>query len=367
MQNYSAEERSYLWLDAFPPPTREKNALIEKAGSAVRLVKNCAEILEKTVKEKKLGVYNDMVESLKNDVFYKTLTEEYESRRIAAIPRISDGFFKEWKEAEDPPLVQYEKGNASLKKRDGFAVVGSRRTPPEAMKRTKETAERLSDVFTIVTGSADGGDEAARAGAEQNGGCIVALAGGFSSIENARCDFKNNLYVTEHAYSVPALKFSYERRNRLLAAIAKSALVVSAGEKSGALITARYVLSGGKPLFAFPYDPSSPAGRGCNNLIKNGAFLAENAEDIFRKLGVSPALRGDTSESGAARATAQKTDGMNETERAIFEALKTTGKANINALAHETGLPAWKISGAITSLEVKGILIRTGGNFVSLV
>lgn len=58
---------------------------------------------------------------------------------------------------------------------------------------------------------------------------------------------------------------------------------------------------------------------------------------------------------------------MNETERAIFEALKTTGKANINALAHETGLPAWKISGAITSLEVKGILIRTGGNFVSLV
>ena len=209
MQNYSAEERSYLWLDAFPLPTREKNALIEKAGSAVRLVKNCAEILEKTVKEKKSGVYNDMVESLKNDVFYKTLTEEYESRRIAAIPRISDGFFKEWKEAEDPPLVQYEKGNASLKKRDGFAVVGSRRTPPEAMKRTKETAERLSDVFTIVTGSADGGDEAARAGAEQNGGCIVALAGGFSSIENARCDFKNNLYVTEHAYSVPALKFSY--------------------------------------------------------------------------------------------------------------------------------------------------------------
>ena len=139
MQNYSAEERSYLWLDAFPLPTREKNALIEKAGSAVRLVKNCAEILEKTVKEKKSGVYNDMVESLKNDVFYKTLTEEYESRRIAAIPRISDGFFKEWKEAEDPPLVQYEKGNASLKKRDGFAVVGSRRTPPERRRRSGES------------------------------------------------------------------------------------------------------------------------------------------------------------------------------------------------------------------------------------
>lgn len=361
MPPYSAEERSYLWLDAFPLPLAEKNALLARAGCAVNLVKNCAEILEKTVKDDKSGVYNDMVASLKDDRFYKSVTALPEEKGITAIPRVSDGFFKEWLSLPQPPLVQYEKGNAALKSREKFIVVGSRRTPAEALKRTRDVAEELSARFTVATGNADGADDAALCGAAKNGGGISVLAGGHASIENARCDFSKNLYVSEHPYSIPARKFSYDRRNLLLSALGRGALIVSAGEKSGALITARYVAEAKKPLFAFPYSPEAAAGRGCNLLIKQGAYLAECADDVFEKLGVPRGAK--TPANGAEKA---KTP-LSAAERTVYDALKDTGKANVNALSRVTGLPVWKISGIVASLEVKGVLVRTGGNGVALV
>ena len=297
-----------------------------------------------------------MARSLQDDDFYKNLVSFLEREGITPIPRISDGFFEEWRALENPPLVQYEKGNAALKKNEKFVIVGSRHTPPEVMKRTQNVAEEISGTFTVATGNADGGDSAALAGAAKAKGGIAVLAGGFCCLESAKCDFEKNLYVTEHTYSVPALKFSYERRNLLLAALGKGGLVASAGEKSGALITANFLKSAGKPLFAFPYAPESAAGRGCNALIKNGAFLAENARDILDKLGYS-----------SAESEKSKTAKLTDDEKRVYAVLEGTGKANINALAHETGLPVWKLSGIIAAMEVKGVLTRTGGNFVSLV
>ncbi len=358
MQKFSAEERAYIWLDSFPLSLSAKNALLSAAGSAVNFVKNCAEIFKNTVKADESGVYNDMARSLQDDSFFKSLIASLDREGITPIPRVSDGFFKEWRALEHPPLVQYEKGNAALKEREKFVIVGSRRTPPEVMKRAQSVAEEISGAFTVVTGNADGGDSAALAGAAKAKGGVSVLAGGFCCIENAKCDFRKNLYVTEHAYFVPARKFSYERRNLLLAALGKGGLIVSAGEKSGALITAEFLKSAKKPLFAFPYSPESAAGRGCNALIKNGAYLAETARDIFEKLGCA------TEKSAQAE---DKLSKLTDDEKKIYAALESTGKANINALAHETGLPVWKISGVIAAMEVKGVLTRTGGNFVSLV
>lgn len=362
MKNYSAEEKSYIWLDAFPLSVREKNKLLQTAGSATRLVRHCAEILENTVKDCKSGVYKDMVDSLKSDVFFKKNVERFESRGIEAIPRVSEGFFPEWAQAEHPPLVQYEKGNAALKKRDKFAIVGSRRTPPESMKRAEEIAQNVSERFSVVTGCADGGDEAAKRGAAECGGAIVVLPGGFSVTESFSCDFSKHLYVTEQAYDFPAMKYSYERRNYLLAALSKGALVVSAGKKSGALITAKYVAEAKKPLFAFPYSLGVPSGIGCNSLIKSGAFLAENADDIFAKFGIAP-----QSEKNADNERLKQEKALTAEEERLLQALQKTGKANVNALALETGIPAWKISSAVVSLEVKGLIVRTGGNGISLV
>lgn len=363
MRNFSAEERAYIWLDAFPLSLSVKNALIAAAGGAVNFIKNRAEIFQNTVKADESGVYNDMTRSLQDDTFYKNLLSSLDREGITPIPRISDGFFEEWREAENPPLVQYEKGNAALKKREKFVIVGSRRTPPETMKRTQSVAEEISGAFTVVTGNADGGDSAALAGAAKGKGGISVLAGGFCCLESmgsAKCDFEKNLYVTEHTYSVAARKFSYERRNMMLAALGKGGLIVSAGEKSGALITAEFLKSAKKPLFAFPYSPESAAGRGCNALIKNGAYLAENARDIFEKLGYPSAFQ-----EGAQGE--EKTAKLTDDEKKIYAALESAGKANINALAHVTGLPVWKLSGVIAAMEVKGVLMRTGGNFVSLV
>ena len=81
---------------------------------------------------------------------------------------------------------------------------------------------------------------------------------------------------------------------------------------------------------------------------------------IFEKLGYSSAFQ-----EGAQGE--EKTAKLTDDEKKIYAALESAGKANINALAHVTGLPVWKLSGVIAAMEVKGVLMRTGGNFVSLV
>ena len=80
MRNLSAEEKAFIWLDAFPLPLSEKNALLKAAGSAVTLVKNYAEFFKNAVKADESGVYNDMAQSLKDDSFFKNVIDRKSTR-----------------------------------------------------------------------------------------------------------------------------------------------------------------------------------------------------------------------------------------------------------------------------------------------
>lgn len=355
MTNFTPEEKCYVWLDAFPLPLAEKNRLLREAGSGVALVKNCAQILKNAIKEDETGVYNDMVRSLRDDVFFKSLVDEFQKTNVRAIPRPSKDFFDEWRDLKEPPLVQYERGNAALKHREKFAMVGSRRTCPQAMKRAENVAADLAEQYTLVTGNADGGDLAVRLGVRRakNGGCICVLPDGLSAVKDEKAD-ENVLFVTEHVYNASARKFSYERRNELLAALGTGVLVVSAGEKSGTLITAKYAEAAKKPIFAFPYAPETATGRGCNALIKRGAHLTECADDVFAQTGKTSNVE------------QRQTASLTKDETLVFEALKQNGTGNVNTLARQTGIPVWKLSGIVTSLEIKGLIVRTGGNGISL-
>lgn len=273
--------------------------------------------------------------------------------QIVTIPREAADYPAQWRGISDAPERVYALGDLRLLRRRKLAIVGSRRTPVTALKLGTEMAKTLSSEFAIVTGTADGGDTAAIEGGLA-GGVICVLAGGFSALPQGNLALlgrvaKQGLLLALHDFDVSVRNFSYAYRNKLLAALAEGVVVLGAGEKSGALLTAQAAREFEKPLFALPYPPNSQAGAGCNRLIKEGAYLVENAADIAEKLGVELAKKG-------------RDVALSAEEERLLTALRALTEAHASELAAKTGVPVFKLRAILSSLEVKGLLVSLGGN-----
>lgn len=279
--------------------------------------------------------------------------ETWLKSNIVEISRQDKRYPKAWKTVADAPETLYAVGNLSLLERKKIVVVGSRRTPVNAMKLGETIAKELSAEFAILTGSADGGDTAAIVGGLQKG-VICFLAGGFSALPQANVSLlervaKNGLLLSVHPYETPVRTFSYEYRNKWMAILGDGVLVLGAGEKSGALITAKYAKEFSKKIFALPYPPNAAAGVGCNALIKKGAYLTESAADVFAVYGIDGTQ------------TKTKVD-LSETEEKLYNALCESGERHINELSAATGIPVFKLRAVLSALEVKGLAVSLGGN-----
>ena len=276
--------------------------------------------------------------------------------KIVEISRLSTLYPTEFLGESDAPESVYAIGNVSLLKNRKFTVVGSRRTPTNALQLSKTVCSELSHAFTIVTGCADGGDLSAVEGALQGDKKVVCvLAGGFGALPQGNLPLlrrvaKEGLLLALHPYDTAVRAFSYEYRNKYLALIGEGALVIGAGEKSGALITAKRVLQAKKPLFAFPYPPNASVGCGCNRLIKQGAHLTENAQDIFEKFEIENI-----------NISKREVSLTPDEERLLF-ALQTLVEGHITDLSEKTGIPVFKARALLSALEVKGVVVAIGGN-----
>ncbi len=282
------------------------------------------------------------------------MTERFDLDKIQEIPFENELYPSEWKTLSDPPSTLYAYGNISLLKRRKFAIVGSRRTPANAMKLGAEIAGELSQTFVIVTGTADGGDSAAIEGTLVGSGEVICvLAGGFSAMPQGSLSLilkaaKKGLLLSPYPFDVPVRSFSYEYRNKLLAALSEGVLILSAGEKSGALITAKYAERQNKPVFAFPYPPNSLAGVGCNALLKKGAYLTENSVDISERFGINLIKK--------------KRVALTADEEKIYETLRELSEGHIEEISKTSGVPIYKARAVLSALEVKGLTVSLGGN-----
>lgn len=274
---------------------------------------------------------------------------------IVEIPVSSPDYPVEWKGLLDAPPVIYARGNIALLRERKFTVVGARRTPAPALKLGARICKELSNGVAIVTGTADGGDGAAIEGALSGGGKVICvLAGGFSALPQANVQLlgevaKRGLLISPYPYETEVRAFSYEYRNKLLATLGEGVLVLGAAEKSGALITAKYAMAQGKPVFAFPYFPGSAAGEGCNKLLKTGGILTESASDITARMNIQ---------------TEEKTRAVVLTadEEKLLSALKTLAEGHASELAAAAGIPPFKVRAVLSALEVKGLVTALGGN-----
>jgi DNA processing protein len=194
-----------------------------------------------------------------------------------------------------PPPVLYARGRLDLLEGDlsAVAIVGTR--TPTGYGR--EMAHRLAvgvaaAGVVVVSGLARGIDSAAHRGALDAGGRTIAVLGsGFERpypAEDPRLPSRieaEGLLLTEFPLLVPAFKGHFPRRNRLISGLSRGTLVVEAAGKSGSLLTAQWALDQGRSVMAVPGRADNPMARGSNGLLRRGAALVEDPEDILREVG----------------------------------------------------------------------------------
>ena len=202
------------------------------------------------------------------------------------------------RELDDPPLLLFVQGQTDRPCWQGVAVVGSRNPTPQGKENAKAFAAQLQQAgCCIVSGLAMGIDAAAHVGALQQPDpercATVAVVGTGLDQVYPRQHHALAQQVAQHGWllselppGTPPLPHHFPMRNRLIAGLSHGVLVVEAALKSGSLITADMALSQGKDVFAVPGSIHSVLSRGCHALLRQGAKLVENAQDVLEELPV---------------------------------------------------------------------------------
>lgn len=193
----------------------------------------------------------------------------------------------------DPPLLLYVKGRLDLLNMSSLAIVGSRNASAQGLRNAEAFSKSISDAgLCIISGMAHGIDAAAHLGGLQGIGSSTAVVGtGLDKVypaanrELAHRLAQNGAIVSEFPLGTPPLPANFPRRNRIISGLSLGCLVVEASVQSGSLITARMALEQGREVFAIPGSIHSPQSKGCHALIKQGAKLVENAQDILEEVG----------------------------------------------------------------------------------
>jgi DNA processing protein len=354
---YTAGEKVVVWLDSFEELTYRQKEWLLNAFPIVELIGLFAQERGKVMEVLPSELYDKMLATLQSGAYLTELLEKLEKRKVFFVTCLSADYPERLKNLPAKPLILYGKGDRSLLKTDCFSIVGSRKILPRVKKLTEQTAATMSEFFTVVTGSAEGGDTAALRGVLDSGrkNVISIVAFGSDYIPHTGQEVlleevaKNGLLLSEYRPEVKPQKFLFPARNRIIAGLSKGVLVVGASKRSGTAITANYAMAYNRDVFAFPYNPGIAEGEGCNALIKQGAMLTDCAEDMLAAYGLCAAQE-------------QEKEELSAEESAIMSILRAEGEMHVEKLAERLNAPAYALTGTLSVLEVKGLVVRSGGN-----
>jgi len=265
------------------------------------------------------------------------------------------------RETYDPPLALYVKG--TLSERDAFSigVVGSRRTSLYGQEMARRLAYQLARLgVTVVSGLARGIDTQAHKGALQAKGRTVAVIGcGIDVVypaENKKLAEEiveeGGALVTEFPFGVQPDRQTFPMRNRIISGWSLGVVVVEASLKSGALITAGFAGEQGRQVFAVPGRADSPLSKGANKLIKDGAKLTEDVEDI---LGEFEYLLPKSKEEKREAAVQ-----LSENESKVLEAIGED-EVVMDEIIQRSNLTTACVSATLLALEMKRLVRQLPG------
>jgi DNA processing protein len=299
----------------------------------------------------------------------RVVEQEMRAARAAGcqiITQDEQGYPALLKTIEDPPPVLYVKGDLGEAMAVGVAVVGSRRPSTYGKVVAEQLARGLAACgVTVVSGLARGIDSVAHLHSLESGGRTIAILGcGLSYMyppENRRLADRicqQGAVVSEFPMATKPDRLNFPLRNRTISGMSLGTVVVEAGERSGALITAQWALEQGREVFAVPGNVTAPTSRGTNRLIKMGAKLVEDVDDILEEL-PHYALAGTLDRAPVQREFCQADSTPDE--RHLLEVLDPVEARHIDCIIEQAHVPASLVSSLLLRLELEGRVTQLPG------
>lgn len=358
------DENSYiLWLNSiFQISAKKKHELLEYFGSAANIwcapsgsVRNTGilepEEMHKLFTHKNSDEYIEklLIDKEKTGADFIAYNDSRFPELLACIP--------------DSPIGFYILGTLPESKHY-FGMVGSRRcTEYGASVAYNISRELVKRDVVIVSGMADGIDSYAHKGAIDGGGKTVAVMGTgidlcYPTSNRAIKEriIQNGCVISEYPPGTNGTAFTFPVRNRIISGLSQGIAVVEAARRSGSLITAGLALDQGRELFAVPGNINAPSSAGTNDMLKKGANVLTEANDVFQCLGIKkPVSKNIKEKSAKASDTA-----LEGNEKKLCDVIDTVPRS-VDELAALTGLEARVLQSTLAMLEIDGLITKMSG------
>ena len=334
--------------------------LIARYGSPTKAVAQAPELAKRHGRPLRLSTKQEAL----------TLIEQAEKCGASLLIKGADDYPDRLSHFDDAPVILYAKGHQALLQREMLAVVGARNASLNAMTLTSQWAQEIGEAgMVIVSGLARGIDRAAHIGALSTGtigisGCGIDVIYPQENQDLYDELFQSGLVLCEAPIGTKPSPRQFPARNRIIASLAQAVLVIEAAKGSGSLITAREVADRGGDVLVIPGHPADQRSIGGNQLIKDGAHLVNNVDDILshlqKPLGEPISLRPTL--------TGQKMNDIDEHQikNLADEILNfmTFEAVHIDELTQQCHVSAKVIQIALLELELAGHIERLSGNKV---
>lgn len=289
------------------------------------------------------------------DQYYDSILE----KDVKILTTMDEDYPRLLREIDQSPPVIYI--NGTLLPSDEFAVamVGTRRVSTYGQQVARDVSTYLAGHgLTIVSGLARGVDALAHQHALKAGGRTIAVLGSGVDViyppehrKLAQAIAENGAVVSDYPLGTQPEGQNFPPRNRIISGLSLATIVVEAGQRSGALITANFAVEQSREVFAVPGNVLSPVSRGTNRLIQQGAYALVSPQDVLDVL--------DLTQVEAIK-TARQVLPADKTEAAILKILDYE-PIHIDEICHRASLNIEKVSAALTMMELKGMVQHLGG------
>lgn len=297
--------------------------------------------------------------ALRVEIDLDHLYESIISSNTTVLTLLDEAYPRLLREIDQAPPVIYIKGNLIPADEFAVAMVGTRRVTAYGQQVTRDTSTYLAGHgLTIVSGLARGVDALAHQHALQAGGRTIAVLGSGVDViyppehrKLADAILENGAIISDYPLGTQPEGINFPPRNRIISGLSLATIVVEAGERSGALITADFAVEQGRDVFAVPGNVFSPASRGTNRLIQKGAYAMVSPQDVLDVLDLS-----QVEDYKDARQVLP----ANTTEAKILQVMDYE-PIHVDDICNKVDLPVEKVSAALTMMELKGMVQHVGG------
>jgi DNA processing protein len=308
------------------------------------------------------GLNEKIVNSLlqvRASVDLNSLWEQLQESDIELVTWLDEAYPRRLKELDQSPPVLYVRGEIMPEDDWAVAVVGTRRASPYGQQVAEEVGAFLArNGVTVVSGLARGVDGIAHQAALNAGGRTIAVLGsGVDRIyppdhrQMAEQIIGQGALVSDYPLETPPETFNFPPRNRIISGLSLAVVVVEAGEKSGALITASFGAEQGREVFAVPGNIYLPQSKGTNNLIRKGAHPLLRPEDLMEALDLT--LMSE-------HKTARRVLPADATEAKLYDVMGHD-PMYVDEIREQADLPIEQVSATLALMELKGMVRQVGG------